>query len=163
MTVEQLRTQYAALLKHADERDGLWTVDVEAAHLRALLTALAAHFDYPEDLTCVDEGDALRVLYRLYATASGQVLHVNVRVPRDDAQLPTVSDLWRGYEWHEREVFDLFGVVFTEHPDLRRILTWEGFQGHPLRKDFQPDADDADWRIPEQTDQDIMDLLQRDA
>ncbi|OPZ80112.1 MAG: NADH-quinone oxidoreductase subunit C 1 [bacterium ADurb.Bin429] len=83
-------------------------------------------------------------------------------MPRDDAHLPTASDLWKGYDWQEREAFDMFGVVFDGHPDLRRILTWEGFQGYPLRKDFVVDNDDMSWQIPEQTDCEIVDLLMRE-
>ncbi len=159
MTFEQLTTQYAALIAAADTRDGIWHLTVEPSHLRALLEAVHPLFDYPEDLTCVDEGDQLRVLYRLYGIAAGQVLHVHVRVPRTGGHVPTASDLWHGFEWQEREVYDLFGVVFDGHPDLRRILTWTGFDGHPLLKDFIVDNADSSWQIPAQCDEEIIDLL----
>ncbi|MHB9022849.1 MAG: NADH-quinone oxidoreductase subunit C [Armatimonadota bacterium] len=161
MTFEQFTSTHQALLTAAEERDGAWQLTIESGHLRALLEAARPAFDYPADLTCVDEGEALRVLYRLYRLNDGQALHVHVRVPRVGGRLPTASDLWRGYEWQEREVFDLFGVVFDGHPDLRRILTWEGFAGHPLLKDYPLDNDDSSWEIPEQGDQEIIDLLQR--
>ncbi|HEY3416077.1 MAG TPA: NADH-quinone oxidoreductase subunit C [Armatimonadota bacterium] len=160
MTFEQFTSKQTALLVNAEERDGAWQLTVEPGKLRALLEAAQPAFDYPADLTCVDEGDGLRVLYRLVRLSDGQALHAHVRLPRVGGQVPTASDLWRGFEWQEREVFDLFGVVFDGHPDLRRILTWEGFAGHPLLKDFPIDNDDSSWEIPEQTDEKIIDLLQ---
>ncbi|MHB9133061.1 MAG: NADH-quinone oxidoreductase subunit C [Armatimonadota bacterium] len=162
MTFEQITTQHAGLITGAEERDGVWHLTADPKHLRALQQALRPTFDYPEDLTCVDEGEALRVLYRLYSTVDRQVAHLHVRVPRSGGHLPTASDLWRGYNWQEREVFDLFGVVFDGHPDLRRILTWEGFPGHPLLKDFVVDNEDSSWEIPEQTDCEIIDLLMQE-
>jgi len=161
MTFDDLTTQLAKLTTGAEERDGVWHLTATPAKARALLETVRPAFDYPEDLTCVDDGEALRVLYRLYSLAERQVLHVHVPVPRVGGHLPTASDLWRGLEWHEREAFDLFGVVFDGHPDLRRILTWEGFQGHPLLKDFKVDNDDSSWHIPEQCDQEVVDLLEQ--
>lgn len=85
----------------------------------------------------------LEVLYHLSSLQHGHRLVVKVRLPRwkgDRAgqlpELPTLSDLWRTAEWHEREVYDLSGVRFLGHPDLRRILCPEDWQGHPLRKDY---------------------------
>lgn len=161
MTLNQLTTEYARWITGAEEQDGVWVIATELTSLRPLLAALRPLFDYPEDLTCVDEGEQVRILYRLYSIAARQLTHVQVRVPRTGAHVPTMSDLWHGLEWHEREAFDLFGVVFDGHPDLRRILTWEGFDGHPLLKDYIIDNDDDTWQIPEQTDQEIYDLLQR--
>ena len=151
--------QFANLLTSAEERDGVWLLTTEPQSIRALLVQLRALFAFPEDLTCVDEGERLRVFYRLYDPATRRLAHVYVPVPHSGGHLPTAGDLWRGYEWQEREVFDLFGVVFDGHPDLRRILTWDGFQGHPLLKDYQVDNEDSSWRIPEQQDDAIIDLL----
>jgi NADH:ubiquinone oxidoreductase subunit C len=159
MTYEQFVTKYADLLAATEQRDGQWTLTATPTNARALLEAVRPDFDYPEDLTCIDEGEAIRVFYRVARTADGLVAHVFVRLPREDAHLPTSSDLWQSFNWQEREAFDMFGVVFDGHPDLRRILTWEGFQGHPLRKDFVVDNDDMSWQIPEQTDCEIVDLL----
>ena len=61
---------------------------------------------------------------------------MKVRVSEDDAKVPTVSHIWRTADWHERETYDLFGVVFENHPDLRRILLPSDFDGHALRKDY---------------------------
>jgi NADH-quinone oxidoreductase subunit C len=159
MTFAELTTRLGALVTTADERDGVWEVTTTPEQLRPLLEALHPTFTYPEDLTGLDDGERLAVFYRLYAPDGRHLVHVTVLVPRTQAVLPTASDLWRGFEWHEREVYDLFGVVFTGHPDLRRILTWDGFPGHPLRKDFVVDNDDSSWEIPEQSDEAIIDLL----
>ncbi len=161
MTFDELTTRLGPLAAATEARDGVWHVIAEPAQLRALLERLRPVFDFPEDLTCVDEGASLRVLYRVYSLQAHAVAHVHVRVPRTGATLPTASDLWRGLEWHEREAYDLFGVVFTGHPDLRRILTWEGCAGHPLLKDYTVDNDDSSWCIPEQCETEILDLLEK--
>lgn len=159
LTLAELAQRCAAWTTATEERDGIWLLTVEPAALHALLAALRPDFDYPEDLTCVDEGETLRVLYRLQGIALGQVVHVQTRVPHAGGHLPTATDLWHGLEWAEREAFDLFGVVFDGHPDLRRILTWEGFEGHPLLKDYRIDNDDSSWEIPEQCNEEIVRLL----
>jgi len=161
MTFDDFTTRFEKLATSAEERDGVWHVTATPEKARPLLESARSIFDYPEDLTCADEGETLRVLYRLYSLTQRRVLHVHVTIPRIGGRLPTVSDLWRGLEWHEREAFDLFGVVFDGHPDLRRILTWEGFQGHPLLKDYKVDNEDSSWRIPEQCDMEIVDLLKQ--
>lgn len=160
MTIDECKTRLAKLAA-VDERDGMWHVTADVKKLRAVLETLCPVFDYPEDLTCVDDGAALTVCYQLYALADAQALRLTTTVARTGGRVPTASDLWRGFEWHEREAYDLFGVVFEGHPDLRRILTWEGFQGHPLLKDFTVDNEDSSWRIPEQTDADIVNLLEQ--
>jgi NADH:ubiquinone oxidoreductase subunit C len=161
-TFAQLTHDLRAQLTASEEAGTVWRLTTEPRKLRALLEGLRPAFDYPEDLTCVDTGDALRVLYRLWSTAGRQAVHVYVDAPRTRGHLPTASDLWHGYEWQEREAFDLFGLQFDGHPDLRRILTWEGFPGHPLLKDYVVDNEDSSWEIPEQTDQEIIDLLTRE-
>jgi NADH:ubiquinone oxidoreductase subunit C len=152
---------HGALVAAAELRDGVWLLTADAKHVRALLETLRATFDYPEDVTAVDEGELLRVLYRVVRLADGQVAQVHVRVPRTGGHLPTVSDLWPGFAWQEREVIDMFGVTFDGHPDPRRILTWEGFDGHPLLRDYVVTDDDA-WADPTEDDRKIVALLERD-
>jgi NADH-quinone oxidoreductase subunit C len=82
----------------------------------------------------------LAVVYHLYSIPYHQRLCLKVSVPLDsDLQpaIPSLTPVWRAAEWHEREAFDLFGIVFSDHPDLRRILLPEDWQGYPLRKDYQ--------------------------
>ena len=86
----------------------------------------------------------IEVVYHLYSVAlkHGPVV-LKVRAPRDIEQcrVPSLTPVWRGCEFQEREAFDLYGVKFTGHPDLRRILMWDGFQDFPMRKDYVPPAD----------------------
>lgn len=92
---------------------------------------------YLNNLTAVDYLDYIEVVYHLSSLEKRHKATLKVRCyDRDRAEVPSLTPLWRGADLQEREVWDLFGVRFIGHPNLRRILTWEGFQGHPLRKDF---------------------------
>ena len=98
-------------------------------------------FDVLTDVTAVDwaEGVSPRftVIYHLYSTTRPGYLRVAADCPDDAAPaVPSVVLLWAGANWHEREAFDMFGITFTGHPDLRRILMWDGYPYHPLRKEF---------------------------
>ncbi|MEI8343055.1 MAG: NADH-quinone oxidoreductase subunit C, partial [Verrucomicrobiota bacterium] len=76
------------------------------------------------------------MVYELYSRLRGQHLRLKYSVSEDDLTAPTVSTLWATANWHEREVYDMMGIHFPNHPDLRRILMWEGYPFFPLRKDF---------------------------
>lgn len=105
-----------------------------------LKTAPEAHFDFLSDLCGVDRGveeePRFEVNYHLFSTTKFHRLRLKVLVNEDSAQVPTVTTVWRTANWHERETYDLMGVVFEGHPDLRRILLPDDWQGHALRKDF---------------------------
>ncbi len=91
------------------------------------------------DLTCVDrpqEPDRFEMVYHFLDPASGLRLRLKVRLPAADPAVASLTGLWRNAAWLEREVYDMFGVRFEGHPDLRRLLLYEGFEGHPLRKDY---------------------------
>jgi NADH/F420H2 dehydrogenase subunit C len=96
-------------------------------------------FDYPMSMTGVDwpEEKKITCVYHLYSVKHGHKLVVKVDADREKPVVPTVSDLWRGCEWFEREVYDLLGVVFEDHPDLRRIMLTDDWVGFPLRKDYK--------------------------
>ena len=99
------------------------------------------HLDYLANLTAVDYPPAtIEVVYHLSSMAHkhGPVT-LRVKLDRSNPVVDSVTPIWRGAEFQEREVYDLFGVTFTGHPDLRRILMWEGFEGHPMRKDYVPE------------------------
>ena len=99
-------------------------------------------FDLLVDITCVDylnyrnARDRFGLVYQLTAVATNQRLTVRVMLNEPDLTVPTVTDLWEGANWLEREVWDMFGIRFEGHPDLRRILLPEEFTAHPLRKDY---------------------------
>ena len=96
-------------------------------------------FDFLMDLTCVDylsEEVRFEVVSHLYASKPNHRLRVKARVPENDPTIASLTPLWRSANWLEREAYDMFGVRFTDHPDLRRILMYPEFVGHPLRKDY---------------------------
>jgi NADH-quinone oxidoreductase subunit C len=126
------------------------TVHVNAAHYLAVMQTLRdaplCQFDQLMDLCGMDystyrevgdEGPRFGVVVHLLSVALNQRVRVMVRCPEDDLPLvASVMNVWNAANWYEREAFDLYGIVFEGHPDLRRILTDYGFIGHPFRKDF---------------------------
>ena len=106
-------------------------------------------YDYLSDLTGNDWPDRdprFEVIYQLYSMQHFTYLRLKVRVPEDDLTVPSVTSVWRTANWHERETFDLFGIRFEGHPDLRRILLSEDWEGHPLRQ-----TEEIGWEEPEFT------------
>jgi len=94
-------------------------------------------FDYLTAITAVDYLDYFEVVYHLTSLQHNHSLVLKVRLyQREGPSLPSVVGLWRGADFQEREVFDLLGIRFDGHPNLRRIFLWEGFKGYPLHKDF---------------------------
>jgi len=96
-------------------------------------------FDYLVDICSLDNyGSEPRwtVVYHIRAIVNGIEIRLKTDVSEEKSELPSVFGLWRTANWHEREVYDLMGIRFSNHPDLRRILMWEGYPYHPLRKDF---------------------------
>jgi len=83
------------------------------------------------------------VVYLLYSMKSNQRLRVKKRVDERES-IPSVESIWKAANWYEREAYDLFGITFENHPDLRRIMLWDGYEGHPLRKDFPVEGPDFD-------------------
>ena len=100
-------------------------------------------FDYLSSVTGVDWKEYLEAVYHLYSIEKKEgPLQIKVRTDRQNGVIPSVTPIWRSAEFQEREAYDLVGIHFQGHPDLRRILMWEGFQYHPLRKDYvQEDQD----------------------
>lgn len=96
-------------------------------------------FDYLVDITSIDNyGDDPRftLVYHLYGYGHRRYLRLKADVGEEQAEAPTITGVWRTADWHEREIYDMMGVRFSGHPDLRRILMWEGYPYYPLRKDF---------------------------
>ncbi len=148
-----------AILARLRERLGAGVVDTHAyrgdatavVDRSALVDALAfcrddaaLRFDMLIDVTAVDylrfpgreDGPRFDVVYHLYSTVHNHRVRVKLAVEQDDAWAPTVNGLWPIANWLEREVWDMFGIRFEGHPDLRRLLLYEEFVGHPLRKDY---------------------------
>jgi NADH-quinone oxidoreductase subunit C len=96
-------------------------------------------FTYLIDISGVDnfgEEPRFEVVYELYQFESREYLRVKIAVSEDELEVASVTGLWATADWHEREAFDMYGIKFTGHPDLRRILMWDGYPFYPLRKDF---------------------------
>ena len=111
--------------------------------MRFLYSDERCRFEQLADLTCVDyldfpkpPADRFAVVYNLLSISKGHRLWAKCFVNDPDPVVSSVVGVWRGADWLEREVYDLFGITFEGHPDLRRIMTWEGFEAHPLRKDY---------------------------
>ncbi len=138
----QLREKFGDLISEPLEFRGEVTVTVVdperiaevCQHAKTVLG-----FDFLIDLSSVDNyGDDPRwnVVYELSGLGHGQHLRLKTSVSEERSELPTVSSVWRTADWHEREAYDMMGIRFSGHPDLRRILMWEGYPYYPLRKDF---------------------------
>jgi len=96
-------------------------------------------FDYLLDITSIDnfgEEPRFEIVYHLYSMPHAAHLRLKLKVSEDIGALDTVSDIWPTADWHEREIYDMMGIKFNGHPDLRRILMWDGYPFFPLRKDF---------------------------
>jgi NADH-quinone oxidoreductase subunit C/D len=118
---------------------------VKPEHLLAVALYLRdeGSYDYCASITGVDYEDRFEVVYHLCSMKEqGPPVVIKVHAPKEDPEVPSVVALWSGADWQEREVWDLMGVSFSGHPDLRRILMWEGFEGHPLRKDYPGPVDE---------------------
>jgi len=110
----------------------------------------ASDFDYLSDLCGVDKSrldsnDTFEVVYHLYSLKKNHRVRLKVEIPASNPSIDTVTNVWKTADWHEREAYDMFGIIFNGHPNLERILTPEGFEGYPLRKDYplkgrQPDS-----------------------
>jgi len=96
-------------------------------------------FDFAMDLTGVDylgEEPRFEVVYHLYSLEKKHRVRIKTRVPEEDPVIDSVIPVWAGMDWYEREAYDMYGIVFRNHPNLKRILMYESFVGHPLRKDY---------------------------
>ena len=119
------------------------TIRVKREHLlevsRFLKEDPATQFNFLSDLCGVDymgREPRFEVVYHLYSMEHKHRLRMKVSLAESDLSIPSVVSIWKTANWHERECFDLLGITFSDHPDLTRILTPDGFTDHPLRKDF---------------------------
>ncbi len=137
---ERLRGQFGEKIKAVvtDNPDPYVTVDKAALAeiARFLKTDAMLAFDYLESISGFDLKDRLQIVYHLASLHHRHVLVVKAEVPYTDATVPSVCEVWAAANWHEREQFDMFGINFTGHPDLRRILLPDDWVGNPLRKDY---------------------------
>ena len=125
------------------ERDLAWGY-VKRESVVEVLTCLKndCGFNVLMDLSCVDylnweeKSDRFEIIYNVYSTERNERVILRAPVPERDPRLPSASGIWPAVNWYEREVWDMFGARFDGHPNLKRILMYESFKGHPLRKDY---------------------------
>ena len=143
MSNEDIKTIISELLPNASfEEGGEWlNIGIEAADWKDAAQKLRNCDTFPFNflfcLTCVDWKTHFTMVYHLRSTTTLDNIVVKVKLDREKPEILTVSDIWRGAELFEREVYDLFGVIFLEHPDLRRLLLTDDWVGYPLRKDYE--------------------------
>jgi NADH-quinone oxidoreductase subunit C len=138
---ESLGKSFGDNLQHGTEFRGETTFTIAAEDLRKIAEFCRDQlsFDYLLDITSIDnlgEEPRFEVIYHLYSMSHAAHLRLRLTVPEQIGSVATVSDIWPTANWHEREIYDMMGINFNGHPDLRRILMWDGYPFFPLRKDF---------------------------
>ncbi len=138
----------------ADENATPKALRIDAADLVAVCQELykneATYFDMLSCVTGIDNGvqaNAMEVAYNLYSIPYNTSLMLKVVLSRENPMVDSVSHIWKTADWQEREIFDMYGIRFNNHPDLRRILMPADWEGHPLRKDYQHQAYYRDIKI----------------
>lgn len=144
MTTEELKTKISEIIPVATfEEAGEWlNLNVEANDWLSLATQLrndlSLQFDYLFCLTCIDWKTHLTMVYHLSSTKYRHNIVIRSKLDRDNPAIETVSHIWRTANFHEREVYEMFGVKFLHHPDLRLLILPDGWEGkNPMRKDFE--------------------------
>src|SRR5262249_37752760 len=128
-------------LRDKTEFRGETTFTIAAGDLREIAAFCRdkLSFDYLIDITSIDnlgEEPRFEIVYHLYSMPHTVHLRLKLKVPEEAGAVDSVSDIWPTANWHEREIYDMMGIKFNGHPDLRRILMWDGYPFYPLRKDF---------------------------
>jgi NADH:ubiquinone oxidoreductase subunit C len=142
MTNEEIKAYISSILPTAvfDETGEWLNVAIDAQSWKSFAQSLRHSpfdFDYLFCLTCIDWKTHLTMVYHLSSTTYRHSIVIKAQLDRNNPQIETVCDIWRTAEFQEREVFELFGVRFLNHPDLRKLILTDDFEGYPLRKDFQ--------------------------
>ncbi len=141
-SANQLKARFGDLISEPSEFHGEITIKLADAERVAAACSFAKKelgFDYLVDVSSLDnygEDPRWTIVYHLRSLDSGAELRLKTEVSEEKSELPTITGVWRTANWHEREIYDMMGIRFRGHPDLRRILMWEGYPYFPLRKDF---------------------------
>jgi NADH-quinone oxidoreductase subunit C len=148
--IDRVKGQFGASILEVETFRGEKTLLVEKDKLVEVLEFLKQDpdlsYDYLTDICGVDykpRKPRFEVVYHLCSTTYDRRLRVKVPLEEGDS-IRSVESIWKAANWYERETYDMLGIRFENHPDLRRILTWEGFEGHPLRRDFPVKGRDFD-------------------
>lgn len=143
--LQQLLGSWQPELEFTEEESQFLNITVPAEHLHDLMAQLKSdpetQFDYLFCLSGVDWGEKLGIVYHLESTTKRHIIVVKVSAEdRETPVLDSVFDIWATAEFHEREVFDFFGIKFTNHPNLKRLFLTEDWIGYPLRKDYEDET-----------------------
>jgi NADH-quinone oxidoreductase subunit C len=139
---QQLAAKFPGLVSEPAEFRGELTLKIAETERIVDICEFAKKelgFDYLVDITSIDnygEDPRFTLVYHLYGYGHRKYLRLKTELGEEKGEVPTVIGVWRSADWHEREIYDMMGVRFRGHPDLRRILMWEGYPYFPLRKDF---------------------------
>jgi NADH-quinone oxidoreductase subunit C len=143
MTLKKLAEKFPGSILETHSYRGDDTVVVKKEDILEICTFLrddeALLYNFMMDLTAVDhlgKEPRFEVVIHLYSLKYNRRVRIKARVPESDCSIDSIVPVWAAANWFEREAFDMYGIVFKGHPELRRILLYEGFQGHPLRKDY---------------------------
>jgi NADH-quinone oxidoreductase subunit C len=142
--IQDLKGKFDAEIVRWDNAHGQLAVTLRKDRIIDVLRYLkeTGGYNHLADVTCVDflrepkEAERFVVVYTLYSFEHNVRLRLRALVSDSDATIDSACELWKGANWSEREVYDLFGITFNNHPDLRRLLMPDDYQGHPLRKDY---------------------------
>jgi NADH-quinone oxidoreductase subunit C len=135
--VNQLNAKFPGAIEEAGTNSVLVKNDILPEAAEFLKTTEGLKFDYLNYITAVDYYSYFEVVYMFTSLESNRSVTLKTRCyTRDNPAVPSLTSLYQGADWQEREIYDLFGIIFQGHPNLKRIFLWEGFDGYPLRKDF---------------------------
>lgn len=138
---EYLTDIFGLAISFSEAKDGELTVSVKPEGLHGIMKLLKENqdlrFDFLRCLCGVDYPDNIDIVYHLRSGRTGNDVVVKTKLMKTNLTVKSVTDLWAGADWHERETAELLGVTFDGHPDPRRLLTADDFEGYPLRKDFK--------------------------
>jgi len=135
--VSQLGEKFPGAIEEAGPDSALVKSESLLTVVEYLKTAEGLKFNYINYITAVDYYSYFEVVYQMTSLESNRSVILKTRCyTRDNPTVPSVIGLWQGADFQEREVYDLMGITFEGHPNLKRIFLWNGFKGHPLRKDF---------------------------
>ena len=153
---ELIKDRFPTEVKEIIEFRGQVSAVVKKGRIKEIMKHLhdtpELYFDYLEDLCGVDYAGKkearYEVVYHLYSMRHRHMIRMRTEVPEQDSTIDSVVDIWTGANWHERECYDMYGIEFKGHPDLRRILLPEDWEGHPLKKDYplQADLGEKEWK-----------------
>ncbi len=142
---KRLKKEFPEAVINGNTFRGELTVNINRDYIQEVAGFLyqdsESAFDYLSDLcgvdlSCLDGSNNFEVVYHLYSLKLNHRVRLKAKIPASNPSINTVTNVWKTADWHEREAYDMFGIIFEGHPNLERILTPDGFEGYPLRKDY---------------------------